>query len=216
LSLVRGGFHVTLLAYALADSHILIGVDSAATYIDDDPPSGLPDRVTGKATKVHQVGDLPVAWALVGTFGDVGPFTKWIDSQPMNSWDQMATELGHWLVVRHRANETNARRLGDDRVDVTEALIAGYIDGVPDVLIGNRGQTVRATSVNVREHFVGPMTATAKVAWQAVQACSPGLQLSDQSTMRAFLTSMCDSLRSHGIAEPVHVWSISPDGVDRD
>jgi hypothetical protein len=210
------GLGMTLIAYAIANDRVVMAVDSASTYVNNDPmpPAGLTPFATSPMIKMRQVRNEPLAWALCGGMQDIRHFGNWIDAESFSSWDNLAEQCLKKVVDLNRENIANGRASGIDKKDVqqTMAVVGGFVGGVPDVLTVD-AYAALASSLEKTWGFVGPYFATSIVSWQTVVALMPSLSLSTPKTMRTFMESMCASMLF--LSAPVEVWAITADGCDQ-
>jgi hypothetical protein len=203
---------MTILGYALVDTHVLIAADTGLLNVVTNAADGFVPSSVSPIHKIHRVGDRLLAWALTGNVGDIARFASWIDTASFDSWDDLAAGAGEKVAAlavdtRRRAVETDPDTKPSD-VAVSQILLGGRVGDRLDVaIISDDGDPVMAGPAGMPGGVVGPFGPTAAVAWGAALTFNPGLSLAHPQTMRRFLESFCKSIP--GLSAPVDTCKIT-------
>jgi len=202
---------MTILAFALADDHVLIAADIAMIQSSlTDPPQGYPPASVVTLHKLRRVGEAPLAWALTGDASEIRRFGQWVKTAELTDWDQFAEAAG---VEMRRLNELALQRGHQARkkkADVIQSsvLMCGYLgDRLDAVILEPDGNPLVASSISASHGAVGIFGPMFGTAWEAARALVPDAALADPGTMSRFMDALCASIP--GLGAPVDVWMIT-------
>jgi len=128
---------MTIAAAMLFDGCLLLGADTKETQ----------EGLVMVTTKLFQVDSLPIAWAGAGELAVLDGFNRWIDAY---SWEDRADWVSFRVSATEALNMLNKAKRQSMRAagvrpksrDLGRILVAGYINGVPNILeITNQGES---------------------------------------------------------------------------